>query len=68
MKLLPVFHNSAQVWTPKPDDYGNPAMSDLLCTSPVFVCKLVTSLTSLILNWVVMIKGLQARAKPEDLL
>lgn len=62
MESLPVFHNKSRVWTPEPDDYGNPATSRLFCTSPVLVCKLVTSLTFLILSWAVMIKGLRAQA------
>lgn len=67
MEFFLVLHNNSQVWTPKYDDYGNPAMSNLFCMSPIFVCTLATSLTSLILSWVVTIKGLRVRARTQRL-
>lgn len=40
------------------DDYGNPTIPKLYCMSG-FCCKLMTLLTSLILNWLLMIRGLR---------
>lgn len=53
----------SQVWTPASDNYGNPTMQQHDCMSQIFVCKLMTLLTFLILNWVLAIKGLRAHTR-----